>query len=178
MKEIWVPIKNYEDKYEVSNLGNIRSKKGNLLKAKPNSKGYLRVCIDRNTKKYVFVHRLVAKAFVVNKNPGVFTVVNHIDFNPLNNNASNLEWTTQKENMRYSLRRGRFNRSEKWLKNLRKSNEKNGRSVIGINQSTGEIIKFICLNDCKRYGFDASCVCECCKGRRKTHKGYLWRYAE
>lgn len=34
------------------------------------------------------------------------------------------------------------------------------------------------LNDVKKYGFQPSCVCNCCKGKRKTHKGYYWRYKE
>jgi DNA-binding NarL/FixJ family response regulator len=34
--------------------------------------------------------------------------VNHIDFNPGNNDLVNLEWCTAKENMRYSADRGRF----------------------------------------------------------------------
>ena len=34
------------------------------------------------------------------------------------------------------------------------------------------------LNDCKSAGFEPSCVCYCCKGKQKTHKGYTWRYAD
>jgi hypothetical protein len=35
----------------------------------------------------------------------------------------------------------------------------------------------VCLNDCKQAGFEPSCVCNCCQGKRHRHKGYTWRYA-
>jgi hypothetical protein len=34
----------------------------------------------------------------------------------------------------------------------------------------------VCLNDCKAAGFQPSCVCQCCEGKRKSHKGIIWRY--
>ena len=45
------------------------------------------------------VHRLVASAFIEGYEEG--KVVNHIDCNPSNNQASNLEWLTQAENLRH-----------------------------------------------------------------------------
>ena len=79
----------------------------------------------------------MAQAFV--ENPQNLPVVNHLDFDYTNNNADNLEWTTLKGNVQYSLVRGRFKRTEKWLKNLKKSLDiKMGKSVVGINETTGE----------------------------------------
>lgn len=69
-------------------------------------RGYFRVelqCVDGKKKKEL-VHRLVAKAFLFN--PTNKPVVNHIDSNPLNNNVSNLEWCTHKENSEHSWREG------------------------------------------------------------------------
>ena len=59
--------------------------------------GYLKVSlVSKNSKKVHFVHRLVALEFL--DNPEKKTDVNHKDKNGLNNNLSNLEWMTRKEN--------------------------------------------------------------------------------
>lgn len=66
-----------------------------------NGKGYLIVSLRKQGKrKNHYVHRLVAMAFV--ENPDSKKYINHIDFNKHNNNASNLEWCTQKENTNHS----------------------------------------------------------------------------
>jgi hypothetical protein len=48
-----------------------------------------------------YVHRLVALHFIPNNDPLHKTIVNHIDGNKLNNNVSNLEWVTPRENNIY-----------------------------------------------------------------------------
>lgn len=58
------------------------------------------------TRKSYLVNRLVAHVFC--KKSDGDTEVNHIDFNPKNNAASNLEWTTSYKNIRYSLEHGRW----------------------------------------------------------------------
>lgn len=193
MQEIWKDIKDYEELYQISNYGNIRSKdrkkrnnngsmilKGKMLHPLPNSNGYLRIQLVSNMGKRerFFVHRLVALHFVPNDNPNINTVVNHIDSNYLNNRADNLEWTTMKGNSQHALKSGRMNRTVEWLQHLRESCEKNGKSIIGTNIKTGEKIYFTCLNDCKNKGFQPSCVCYCCKGKQKAHKGYIWNYCD
>lgn len=192
--EKWVSIKGYEKFYEVSNLGRVRSldrpwknwrvdicvKPGKVLKPQPNSKGYLRVELKvRKTVKRIFVHRLVAEHFLDNLES--LPVVNHKDFNPKNNRAENLEWTDMKGNMRYSWKHGRFvTAKNKFLQTLERIKEKNKRSVIGTDLTTGEEIKFHFLNDVKKFGFSPSCVCNICKQKRGRiqHLGYTWRYAE
>lgn len=188
--EQWKIIEEYPN-YEVSNIGNVRSidclkrcwkgtciKKGRLLKQTENSKGYYRVNLAKNGKNArALVHRLVATAFIENVENKA--CVNHIDNNPKNNVVDNLEWCTHKENMDWMKAQGRNKRTEEWLKHLHKSQAKTYIPVIAINEETGEKIYFPNLNDVKKHGFQPSCVCDCCKGKRgrKHHKGYKWKYA-
>jgi len=100
MIEVFKPVPNYPD-YEVSNLGNVKSLKYNkvrILKQTPSSRGYLMVNLSNGEAKVRTVHQLVAIMFL-NHNPnGSDLVINHIDFNKLNNNVENLEVITQREN--------------------------------------------------------------------------------
>ncbi len=68
------------------------------------TRGYAYV---RTVKKKYIVHRLVANLFI--NNPFKKPCVNHKDFNRLNNNYTNLEWVTFKENIHYSIKANRFN---------------------------------------------------------------------
>lgn len=98
--EIWKDIKNYENHYQVSNLGRVKSLKHNkerILKLNAGT-GYYRVTLSLNTNKCYFVHQLVAIAFLNHKIKGE-KVINHIDGNRLNNNINNLEIVTQRENV-------------------------------------------------------------------------------
>lgn len=192
MNEIWKDIIGYEGIYQISNTGRVRSlprktryrngrvvqHKGKILVPQKNSAGYQRVPLARNgVHTAVFVHRLVAIHFVENPNPSEFTIVNHLDCNPLNNNSENLEWTTMKGNSLHAFKSGRMKRTPEWERKLRRTNEINGKAVVGENLETGERVFYTCLNDCKNDGFQRPSVCVCCKGKRKTHKGYTWRYA-
>lgn len=111
MQEIWKDIEGYEGLYQVSNFGRIKSlihydvengykKKEHIINEWIN-RGYMSVSLSKNKKhKNFYIHRLVAIAFIENKNNKPF--INHIDYNPLNNHVNNLEWCTQKENVNWS----------------------------------------------------------------------------
>lgn len=99
--EIWKAIENF-DGYEASNMGNIRSLKWNkirVLKGVFDGRYYLQVRLYRNGKpKTRKIHQLIAEVFLNHKPCGYELVVNHIDFNGLNNKVDNLEIITQREN--------------------------------------------------------------------------------
>jgi hypothetical protein len=119
--EIWKDIKGYENLYQVSNYGNVRSIKYikylikdelkwkkywiedtkieyKLLSPAKNGSGYITVSLRKNNKNCTYyVHRLLCSEFI--PNPKNKTTVNHKDGNKHNNNLDNLEWATQKENI-------------------------------------------------------------------------------
>ena len=113
--EIWKLIPNCTN-YYISNLGrayviNIKYPNGYLKEGKDfciDKDGYYRMNYRMDNGKYSFepVHRLVAKLFIPN-NDQTKTQVNHVDSNRLNNNMSNLEWVTPKENVYHSYQYGK-----------------------------------------------------------------------
>lgn len=121
--EIWKPVVGYEGSYEVSNLGNVRGLDrikinaigrkqhtlGRLLIKQSTYWGYHKVRLSmydngKSKAKGVFVHRLVADAFI--HNPEKKPQVNHIDGDKTNNNVNNLEWNTQSENQNHAVKTG------------------------------------------------------------------------
>ena len=116
MQEIFKPIKNYENKYEISNFGRVKSlinrtsDSPQFLTPYVNKKGYTRVELSQPSKRFL-VHRLVAEAFIPNEFN--LPIVNHLDNNPSNNHVSNLEWCTQSKNLIHAQSQGRLYSAQK-----------------------------------------------------------------
>lgn len=78
---------------------------GKNIKLLQNTRGYYDVVICYQGKKHhIRPHRIVAELFI--PNPMNKPEVNHIDGNKLNNNVSNLEWSTRKENIHHAMQLG------------------------------------------------------------------------
>ncbi len=116
--EKWLPVQGYEGKYEVSNLGAVRSiarrapsyglnqidraVPARTLKPGVGARGYafVTLCDAEKAQKQISLARLVATHF--HGAPFDGAQVNHIDGNKLNDRADNLEWTTAVENIRHA----------------------------------------------------------------------------
>lgn len=103
MDEEWLPVPNYEDRYEVSSLGRVRSRchhEERILKQETHYRGYLRIMLSRKqTKERFFMHRLIASVFL--PNPDNLAYVNHKDRDKTNNTVANLEWISPSDNTKH-----------------------------------------------------------------------------
>ena len=168
MQETWKPIAGYEELYEVSDLGRVRSL-GNdgtrVLKGSKLKNGYLNVCLSKNgNKKTYSIHRLVALTFI--PNPNDLPQVNHINEDKTDNRVVNLEWVSAKENCNHGTRNERMGKTKS----------------IPLVQLTLDY-QFLCewqsVHEIEReFGFGSSNVNKCCqhKPKHKTAGGYRWLY--
>lgn len=123
--EIWKKIPNYKGHYEISNLGNVRSLdryvnhklygvqklKGKLLVKKKHHSGYYRYRLSLNAKRtFYYTHQLLAITFLGHTLNGHVLVVDHIDNNKTNNDLSNLQIVTNREN----CSKDRINKTSKY----------------------------------------------------------------
>ena len=188
----WVKIKGYEDFYEISSSGEIRSKdrtvtdkigrtrswKGKTLNPNIAPNGYYRVSfsINRNRKQF-YVHRLIAEHFI--PNPDNLPQVNHIDGNKLNNSLDNLEWVTVQDNVIHAYKNGLIKHvSGKEHFNYGKfgSESKRAKPVIATNVITNEKKRYGSIVETAKDGFTKSEVSRACN-HGGTHKGHLFEFA-
>lgn len=168
-KEERRPIKGYEGLYSVSNLGNVYSFRLNRnLELSKDKSGYVRIGLQKKTRKDVrllFVHRLVAEAFIDNVEGKPF--VNHRDENKSNNRVDNLEWCTHLENVNYGTRNSRIGNSNRNSKYFSK------RVVCTSTNVVYESMK----EASRKTGVFVGNISNCCNGKRKTAGGFKWAIA-
>ncbi len=187
----WKDIKGYEDFYEISSTGIVRSKprtltdsigrtrswEGRILNPDIAPNGYYRITLSVNRKrKQVYLHRLLAEYFI--ENPNNYPQVNHIDGNKLNNRLENLEWCTVQENTIHAYKHGLIHHvCGKDHPNYGKtgSESKKAKPVISKNVITNETKKYGSIIDTKKDGFTPSEVSRSCKNG-SIHKGHIFKF--
>ena len=159
--ETFVKIDGF-DNYEVSNLGKVRNaKSGRVLKPQLNRSGYLMHGLYKNNKqKFLYLHRIIATAFI--DNPDEKPQVNHIDENKLNNDLSNLEWCTKRENNVHGTR-------------IKRAAEKCFKKVIQLDLNNNVLSEFESMTQAgQETGVSLMSISNCCNGRAKSAGGFKW----
>lgn len=184
INEIWVPIKGYEGKYEISSLGNVKSLKRDIyrgssgiqhlpermLKLTKFKNGYCHVslCNGDSVKKHT-IHSLVALHFI--ENLLELSEVNHKNGIRTDNRANNLEWCSRSENIKHSYRE--LNRKIGWLTGKVGKNHPRSRpikcEVLEMNFES-------CRDASNKLGVSEDYICKAAKGKITHIQGLTFRY--
>ncbi|MET3559316.1 hypothetical protein ABID29_002470 [Streptococcus rupicaprae] len=189
--EIWKTVKGYEGLYEVSNLGRVKSLdkivpkwdgvrllKGRILKGSVTQFGYHKVILTKNKhRRTIFVHRLVAEAFLENDNPKIKTQVNHIDGDKLNNETGNLEWVSASENIKHAFSIGIKKVSKKQTEAIKNLGENSNKRVLQLNPEGQIIQEWHSITEASKIlNINMSSISMCCHGKRNLAGGFKWKY--
>lgn len=181
MEEIWRDIKGFEGRYQVSNMGRvkslaryvtIRNKVGGLtdrpvperiICTNKTKRGYLIVTLCKDAKMYFYsLHRLVALHFCDGYKPGL--IVNHKDENPLNNRADNLEWCTYKYNSNYGTA-------------VERSTKKQWKAIAQYDKDGNLIATYKNGKEAfEKTGFPRPCISDWCRGAHPCRAGFIWKF--
>lgn len=175
MKEVWKGIQGFEDLYQISNFGRVKSLSrvdkltqrdiaDKILKPSFDRNKYLLVWLCRDGKQTVKkVHRLVGQHFI--PNPDNLPCINHKDENPSNNMIENLEWCTYKYNNNYGTSIYRMARTL-------------GKPVIQKTLN-GDVVNtyYAAIEAERQTGIPNTHINKCCHGTRKTAGKFKWEFA-
>lgn len=191
MSEVWVDIKGFENLYKISDKGRIINCKNNKILSVSfnNTGGYARIGLRKDGKrKYFAVHRLLAEAFIPNKDNK--PCIDHINTIRNDNRIENLRWVTYSENMKNPLtikkfqknlseeQKAKISRSLKGkphsdIHNERVSQSLSKRPVLCVE--TGFIFRSVNFA-AKELGLWRQNITKAIQGKTKKCGGYHWQY--
>lgn len=169
IEEIWRDIPGYPN-YMVSDLGRVRNASRNKFIGSVNTQGYMIADLshERKNRKF-FIHRLVCQSFL--DNPEAKPHVNHKNGIRDDNRLENLEWCTHWENLLHArLILGKARPPLSFV-------PRTDKSILRFTKNGDFIDQFPSLeNASKVLGIKGHHISECCRGKRKTCHGYIWKY--
>lgn len=185
--EVWRDVKDYEGLYQVSNMGNVKSLdriiikkdgksktiKERVLSPNKSSNGYLTVQLYPQIEhKRWLIHRLVAQAFI--PNPYNLPQIDHINAIRDCNKVDNLRWVTVSENKFNPITRK--HNSEAKTGKYGKLHPRS-KPVLQYDLDGNYIREWENSRQIERVlGKKHSNITACCRGKRKTAVGYIWKY--
>ena len=152
------------NKYEVYEDGRIWSyRKKKFLKPATLPNGYQVVFLYDNegNRKMYYLHRVVYESVTGSPIPKGYEI-NHISEVKTENMITNLELMTPKQNINYGSGIARRAKTQS--------------KQVGAYKDGNLVMTFPSTMEAQRQGFNFGNVAACCRGERKTHKGFEWRY--
>lgn len=151
-------------KYEVYEDGRIWSyRKKKFLKPATLPNGYQKVTLTDNEgkQKNYYLHRVVWESVTGSPIPNNLQI-NHRSEVKTENMITNLELMSPKQNSNYGTRNSRIAESKS--------------KQVGAFKNGNLVTTFQSIKEAGIQGFDQGHISECCNGKRKTHKGFEWKY--
>ena len=189
MIEIWKDIKGYENLYQISNMGRVKSLeriiircdnktqtiKEKILKTRIGNNGYYTIILSKKGEiKKIDIHRLIAIAFI--PNPDNKPCIDHINGDRTDNRIENLRWVTQKENINNPISISKM-KNNHHLKNTFGAEHPLSKPILQFTLDGKLVRKWESAVDIKKeLGFNNCHISSCCNGKRKTANGYIWKY--
>lgn len=188
-KEKFLPIKNYENLYEISNCGRVKSLKRKIKNSRGNGyktigekilkqifvgHNYLAVNLSKNGKvKKQRIHILVGKHF--KSNPNNLPELDHIFNDKSSNHQFAIEWVTHQENILRSFRRDGRKPSKPPIPRTGKNAI---RGIVQFTKNDKFIAEFESMHKAeKELKINHGNICSCCKGNKKLAGGFIFKYA-
>lgn len=173
MEEEWREVPSYENLYEASNLGNIRSLNwkhtGKVVVMKPGTdkNGYKYINLTKDKKnKWLKVHRVIYETFFDKIPEGM--EINHINEIKSDNRPENLEIVSHKQNINHGTCKER-------------AGEKHHKPVVRYSKTGDFIDEWESMSAASSaLSIDVAQISACCKGKPhyNTAGGFIWRYKE
>lgn len=176
MNEVWKDISGYDGLYQVSSFGRFRSldtilkmkngidrfHEGHVIQPYVANDGYLMINLTKDSVRRSYkAHRIVAEAFIAN--PFKRPFVNHKNENKQDNRVENLEWCTNKYNIRYGTTQ-------------KKRIEKIGWKVRQFSADGTYIQTFISMRAASRIlKIPMNGIYDNCNGKTKSYKGFIFQ---
>lgn len=179
--EFWADIPGYEGYYMSSTYGRVKSVErkivysngdvhfydGHIMTIQRNKFGYSSLRLSGKTYR---VARLIALTFI--PNPQNYPQVNHKDENKTNDRVENLEWCTSQYNINYGTHNQRCRSKLIDHPSISKKILQYDLNNVLLREwnSSGEIQRTLGKT------FNRGHICECCRGERKAHNGFIWKF--
>lgn len=177
IEEIWRDIKGFENKYQISNYGRVKSLVRNkrlnnqIRKTTISNEGYEKIVLtNKKYTKTFYIHRLVAETFI--PNPKKLKEVNHKDEIKTNNYVENLEWCTRKYNINYGKRNNKSS-------NTLKENNYNSKQIFQYDLNGKLIKKWKSVTEAANFlKINKSILSNICNKNMSFYNGFYWSFIQ